>query len=232
MTVKKFHEMGGMVQHVVYMLALPRYVLYDMYDGIESACGLVDKSARAAYSLHSFRIYLACALYAAGCPNDRICAILRWRSEEALAIYARMNDPERTAWVAKAMSQKVDSTSAAHLPQIDPDDYVAALQAAIQTGELGRAARDADAGEVDEDELADAVREDDSTRARDTARQAARAITLVLEAQRDAVAGAPVAMAAAAPVAAAPMAADAATPARTRSRGGLAALARTLSPGT
>ena len=40
------------------------------------------------YSDHSFRIYLACALYAAGCPPERIMAILRWKSEEALLIYA------------------------------------------------------------------------------------------------------------------------------------------------
>ena len=69
-------------------------------------------------SLHSFRIYLACALYAAGCPNDKICAILRWRSEDALLIYARMNDPERTSWVQQAMRQKVESTTTAHLDLI------------------------------------------------------------------------------------------------------------------
>ena len=42
--------------------------------------------------MHSFRIFLASALYAAGCPQERIMAMLRWKSAEALAIYARLND--------------------------------------------------------------------------------------------------------------------------------------------
>ena len=96
---------------------------------------------------------------------------------------------------------------------------------------------------MDEEELAEAVQEDDSVRARDAARQAARAIMLALEAQR--LAAAPPAAAAVAAVSApavatvataaatAPSAAQAmATPAQTRSKKGLAALARTLSPGT
>ena len=59
--------------------------------------------------MHSWRIYLACALYAAGCPNDRIQAILRWKSDEALLIYARLNDSERNDWLSKARSARVDS---------------------------------------------------------------------------------------------------------------------------
>ena len=112
---------------------------------LEVGCGL-DATARKAFSLHSFRIFLACALYAAGCPNDRIMAILRWRSEESLTIYARMNDAERTGWVLKAGAQIVDSSVAAHLPRVDADDYIARLHEAVQSGELGRIARAADAG--------------------------------------------------------------------------------------
>ena len=92
------------------------------------ACGLTPSEA-GAYSVHSFRIYLACALYAAGCPNDRIQAILRWKSEEALLIYARLNDSERTQWITKASCALVDSTVAAHLPTIDGADIAAALLA-------------------------------------------------------------------------------------------------------
>ena len=77
--------------------------------------------------MHSFRIYLACALYAAKCPNDRIQAILRWKSEEALLIYARLNDSERNEWVRKARAAQIDSTVAAYLPVIDSDAYVASL---------------------------------------------------------------------------------------------------------
>ena len=47
------------------------------------------------HSVHSFRIYLACALYAAGCPSERTMAILRWKSEEALLIAARAEPAQR-----------------------------------------------------------------------------------------------------------------------------------------
>ena len=109
-------------------------------------CGAgLSVTACEAYSVHSFRIYLACALYAAKCPPERIMAILRWKSEEALLIYARMNDDERTEWVTKSMTQHVDSTVAANLPRLDPDEWVAALQEGIRNGSVGAAARAADA---------------------------------------------------------------------------------------
>lgn len=104
---------------------------HDLFDRIftfvlRAACGLDAAEARG-FSVHSFRIYLACALYAAGCPNDRIQAILRWKSEEALLIYARLNDAERTAWVVKAQAATVDSKVAAYLPTVDGAVAAAAL---------------------------------------------------------------------------------------------------------
>jgi hypothetical protein len=104
----------------------------------------LSAAACEAYSVHSFRIYLACALYAAKCPPERIMAILRWKSEEALLIYARLNDHERTAWVVKSMEQVVDSTVAAHLPRLDADEWVARMQESITSGRLGADARAAD----------------------------------------------------------------------------------------
>ena len=82
------------------------------------ACRLSAEEAKG-YSWHSFRIYLATALYAAKCPNDRIQAILRWKSEEALLIYARLNDSERDEWISKAAAVQIDSTVSAYLPTID-----------------------------------------------------------------------------------------------------------------
>ena len=91
--------------------------------------GLSEAEA-AAYSMHSWRIYLACALYAAGCPNDRIQAILRWKSDEALLIYARLNDSERADWLGKARTAVVDSKVAAYLPTIDGAEVAARMLAA------------------------------------------------------------------------------------------------------
>jgi hypothetical protein len=110
---------------------------------LREGAGLTEAEC-ACFSVHSFRIYLACALYAAGCPPERIMAILRWKSEEALLIYARMNDIERTAWIITSMDQLVDSTTAANLPRLDADEWVAHLQTSIAAGALGKAARDAD----------------------------------------------------------------------------------------
>ena len=84
------------------------------------------------------------ALYAAKCPPERIMAILRWKSEEALLIYARLNDEERTDWIHKSMGQLVDSSSAANLPRLDADEWVAAIQESLRSGTRGAAACDAD----------------------------------------------------------------------------------------
>ena len=53
---------------------------------------IVGAAAAASYSIHSFRIYLACALLSAGASSGTIQAMLRWRSDDALKIYARIND--------------------------------------------------------------------------------------------------------------------------------------------
>ena len=93
------------------------------------------------------------ALYANGCPPERIMAILRWKSEEALLIYARLNDSERTDWVNGTMSAVVDSTVAAHLPRLDPDEWVAGLMAAARDGSLSAATRQAQRDAERDDEL-------------------------------------------------------------------------------
>ena len=64
---------------------------------------------------------------AAGCPNDRIQAILRWKSVEALLIYARLNDDERNMWVGRAQQATVDSRVSAHLPVVDAAAVAARL---------------------------------------------------------------------------------------------------------
>ena len=53
---------------------------------------LVGAEKAGRYSIHSFRIYLACALLAAGASNGTIQTMLRWKSEDALRIYARISE--------------------------------------------------------------------------------------------------------------------------------------------
>ena len=98
------------------------------------------------YSWHSFRSWLACALLAAGAEPSRIQCMLRWRSAEALRIYARMNKADYCTWVAAAMLADVDSvrttnshevvqqdgsTVINHMPLVDADGRAAALQSAL-----------------------------------------------------------------------------------------------------
>ena len=111
-----------------------------------SAGARIAPDELAKYSVHSFRIYLACALYAAGCPPERIMAMLRWKSEEALRIYARQNDDERASWIVQAKTQQVNSIVAASLPRIDQAEWVARFRDSLATGALRRDAAAADSG--------------------------------------------------------------------------------------
>ena len=60
---------------------------------LSRGAGLSDDEI-AKYSVHSFRIFLACALLAANCPRWLIKRMLRWRSDASLEIYARVSDAE------------------------------------------------------------------------------------------------------------------------------------------
>ena len=70
---------------------------------------LVGAEAATNYSIHSFRIYLACALLSAGASHGTICAMLRWRSDDALKIYARINDDKYADELEKASRATVSS---------------------------------------------------------------------------------------------------------------------------
>ena len=93
----------------------------------------LPEAQAALYSWHSGRIYLACALKAAGATGGQIQAMCRWVSEQSLHIYARMNETTYTYWVRKALAARVDSTRttslAAQIPPTDDDDVVAGLLA-------------------------------------------------------------------------------------------------------
>jgi len=80
----------------------------------------VPASEVAKYSVHSFRIYLACALLAVGASPETIKLMLRWASDEALHIYARMNIAVGTGLRRAATSATVHSVRATNLPNMLP----------------------------------------------------------------------------------------------------------------
>ena len=117
-----------------------------------AAIGVSEAEAKR-YSWHSFRIYLACALLAAGADAPTIQALLRWRSAEALKLYARMNAEVYAGWLSSASTADISSVRATmwRLPRTDVDDAVAALTRGIERFYV--AADRADAGLPDEDDL-------------------------------------------------------------------------------
>ena len=87
-------------------------------------CSCVARGCRSvadalSYSVHSFRIYLACALLAAGCPRWLIMRMLRWRGEESLDIYARVSDHQWEEQLAGALGAQVDASLVPRLPRMD-----------------------------------------------------------------------------------------------------------------
>ena len=84
------------------------------------------------YSVHSYRIYLACALLAANCPRWLIMRMLRWRNEASLDIYARVSDHQWEEQLAGALGAQVDASLVSRLPRMDisPEQEGAFLQMA------------------------------------------------------------------------------------------------------
>ena len=74
------------------------------------------------FSIHSLRIFVACALMACGVARPVIKRLLRWRGDESLEIYARLNDDEWRTHVRNTYAARVDSTVAARLASIGPID--------------------------------------------------------------------------------------------------------------
>ena len=71
------------------------------------------------YSVHSFRIFAACALLAAKCPRWMIKRLLRWRGDESLDVYSRVNNTEWAAWTSKILDVSVHSSIASRLTYMD-----------------------------------------------------------------------------------------------------------------
>ena len=72
--------------------------------------GLVVTPARLkSLTMHSWRVWLACALLAAGATPEQIMLLLRWSSDEARKLYARISEGAHLAHLDMACDAKVDS---------------------------------------------------------------------------------------------------------------------------
>ena len=60
-------------------------------------------------SVHSFRVWLACALLAAGATPEQIMLLLRWSSDEARRLYARMGGGSQVSLLERAQEVSVDT---------------------------------------------------------------------------------------------------------------------------
>ena len=76
----------------------------------------------ATISWHSFRIYLACALLAAGVSRPTIQALCRWQTEESLMIYARLNPSDYANYLRRAVTADVSSMRTTSLAGLNLDD--------------------------------------------------------------------------------------------------------------
>ena len=73
---------------------------------------VVGAAAAVSYSVHSFRIYLACALHAQGASAERIMMMLRWSSTASLLVYCRPNASTVAGWVHSAADAAIDAVRA------------------------------------------------------------------------------------------------------------------------
>ena len=81
----------------------------------------VGRAHAASYSWHSARIYLACALLAAGATHAQIQALCRWQTEDSLRIYARLNVDQYKQLLESATDASVHSVSTASLPPLSSE---------------------------------------------------------------------------------------------------------------
>ena len=84
-----------------------------------STGGQVPEDELKNYSVHSFRIFAACALLAADAPRWLIKRMLRWRGDESLELYARVNNEKWAEYTAKMVTVSVDSNVATRLDYMD-----------------------------------------------------------------------------------------------------------------
>ena len=93
---------------------------------------LYDSAVADAYSWHSFRCGRACALHAAGCPDNIIQLLCRWVSPDSLRLYRRLPPADFAYWGRQANNAVVDGIQMANVPIVDGSEGFAALQQDVE----------------------------------------------------------------------------------------------------
>ena len=70
---------------------------------------VVSRERAKQLSIHSFRVWLACALLAAGATPEQIMLLLRWSSDAARKLYARLGERTQTSLLSAACDVPLDS---------------------------------------------------------------------------------------------------------------------------
>ena len=77
-------------------------------------------------SWHSYRIRLACKLKADNCDNPTIQAAVRWRTDEAIAVYARWEREYHHELLERASKHDATSVQFTALPEVDEQQRIVA----------------------------------------------------------------------------------------------------------
>ena len=103
-----------------------------------AVAGLGATRATMVLSLHSGRVFCACALLAKGAPRPIVPSLCRWRDGRSLDVYARLNPADYLGWMAQVSSAAVvDPIAPRNMPQLDYYDEAARLaNSYLQTSPL------------------------------------------------------------------------------------------------
>ena len=102
---------------------------HSLADSIFNAACILCFGAQVAksLSLHSGRVWLACALLSAGHSTATIQAMCRWLSPAAVRIYAHMNPEAAMSTLASAICAPITSRLVTNIPTTDADSDVRAI---------------------------------------------------------------------------------------------------------
>jgi hypothetical protein len=95
-----------------------------------AACG-VPPQQLGFMTWHSARVYLACALLAAGRSPETIQALLRWQTVDSLRIYACLSAGAYAAHLDAARGASIAAIRGAHIPLVDSIDLAFNIQQSL-----------------------------------------------------------------------------------------------------